>query len=460
MIQVIRCAAVLMVCLVGTVQAATSAQLSTSQVKGLAWLFQHQNGDGGWSTGAGIEVQSTSAVLDAFSNAGIRRGTAFNAGLAKLANANPSSIDSLARQITTLQRIGADVSVAATQIQNAANGGKAWGSLAGYSANPLDTALALSALLSAVPSYASTATSICNGIAPFQGASGGWSYGNAVPSQANAAIVPTAYAVLMLQKLKAQGVTSYGCSTSLVLATAINNGVTFLASKQNADKGFSDNGPSGALETALAYLAIKAANPSHTALSSAQDYLVATQQSNGSWAADPFQTALVLQTFPQSVLTDTAQDGIPDAVKLAIWNSGNFTLAAEIGLLPGNGQSIAGLTAPIVAASATINQPYSLTLTGSGGTTPYAFGVVSGTLPTGLTLAANGSISGTPTLLGPFPFIYQVKDATGATFSVDAEILVSSPPVLASGATAAKPATLATSRPGWWIPILMLLETD
>ena len=47
--------------------------------------------------------------------------------------------------------------------------------------------------------------------------------------------------------------------------------------------------------------------------------------------------------------------------------------------------------------SGTINQSFNQSLLASGGSSPYSWSVVSGTLPTGLTLSSTGSISGTPT---------------------------------------------------------------
>ena len=49
-----------------------------------------------------------------------------------------------------------------------------------------------------------------------------------------------------------------------------------------------------------------------------------------------------------------------------------------------------------VPATATTGVPFSGTLKISGGTPPYAVASASGTLPTGLTLGADGSITGTP----------------------------------------------------------------
>lgn len=56
---------------------------------------------------------------------------------------------------------------------------------------------------------------------------------------------------------------------------------------------------------------------------------------------------------------------------------------------------------------------YSTSLTASGGTTPYAWSITSGSLPSGLSLnASSGQISGTPTAEGMFPVTVQVKDSS------------------------------------------------
>jgi hypothetical protein len=54
----------------------------------------------------------------------------------------------------------------------------------------------------------------------------------------------------------------------------------------------------------------------------------------------------------------------------------------------------------------------SQTLTASAGTPTYSWSVLSGTLPAGLTLLADGTLSGTPTAAGSFNFTVQVTDSS------------------------------------------------
>jgi hypothetical protein len=70
---------------------------------------------------------------------------------------------------------------------------------------------------------------------------------------------------------------------------------------------------------------------------------------------------------------------------------------------------------------------YSATLSAAGGSIPYTWSLVSGTLPNGLTLNASGSISGTLSLGGSFPFTVQVKDGAGLSASANFSINVAIP---------------------------------
>jgi hypothetical protein len=61
---------------------------------------------------------------------------------------------------------------------------------------------------------------------------------------------------------------------------------------------------------------------------------------------------------------------------------------------------------------ATVQTPYSVSLAAIGGVSPYTWSIVSGSLPSGLSLnSATGVISGTPTNTGTSTFTTQVQDS-------------------------------------------------
>ena len=80
---------------------------------------------------------------------------------------------------------------------------------------------------------------------------------------------------------------------------------------------------------------------------------------------------------------------------------------------------------------ATYNTAFSQTFTqtGVGTHTPAVFTVNTGTLPSGLALATNGTLSGTPTQTGNFPITVKVTDANGCT-GISSSYALSVPPKL------------------------------
>jgi hypothetical protein len=72
--------------------------------------------------------------------------------------------------------------------------------------------------------------------------------------------------------------------------------------------------------------------------------------------------------------------------------------------------SLAALT-PGTLPNGTAGTAYNQTLTASNGTAPYAYTVTSGAVPTGLTLASNGTLSGIPAAPGAFGFTVTATDS-------------------------------------------------
>ncbi|MDL5367048.1 Calx-beta domain-containing protein [Xanthomonas sp. NCPPB 2654] len=100
------------------------------------------------------------------------------------------------------------------------------------------------------------------------------------------------------------------------------------------------------------------------------------------------------------------------AFTVTVTDAGSFTAAQAYTL------SIAAPTlsvAPPTLPSGTVGNAYSQTLSASGGTAPYSYAVSAGTLPAGLTLAAGGALSGTPTAIASSTFTVTVTDAHGFT---------------------------------------------
>ena len=67
--------------------------------------------------------------------------------------------------------------------------------------------------------------------------------------------------------------------------------------------------------------------------------------------------------------------------------------------------------------SATTGTPYSVSLSSvlsiSGGLPPFTWTVISGALPSGLSMDTSGNIAGTPTTTGTYNFTVQIVDPIG-----------------------------------------------
>ena len=104
---------------------------------------------------------------------------------------------------------------------------------------------------------------------------------------------------------------------------------------------------------------------------------------------------------------------------------------------------LAEMFAPFIGSLAlgiTCNSPpsgivgvaYSHAFPATAGVTPYTFSILSGSLPTSLTLnTSTGVVSGTPSAAGTFSFVIQVEDADSNTASVGCSITISAASALA-----------------------------
>jgi uncharacterized protein (TIGR03437 family) len=117
-----------------------------------------------------------------------------------------------------------------------------------------------------------------------------------------------------------------------------------------------------------------------------------------------------------TVPADAAQSAHTVSLRMTVGGVGYDSNEVSL-LVSGGAVSPSIRLAPITLRPATLGAPYSAQFTATGGTGPYTYSVVGGSLPSGLRLDASGALSGTPSQLLPYPstFTVQARDANGTT---------------------------------------------
>jgi uncharacterized protein (TIGR03437 family) len=92
---------------------------------------------------------------------------------------------------------------------------------------------------------------------------------------------------------------------------------------------------------------------------------------------------------------------------------------------------------PATLPDGRVGLPYAQNLMAAGGTAPYNFSLLLGSLPTGLSLLANGAITGAPNASGRFSFTVRVRDANNCSVNrgYSIEVGTSCPPITVNPAT-------------------------
>jgi hypothetical protein len=150
----------------------------------------------------------------------------------------------------------------------------------------------------------------------------------------------------------------------------------------------------------------------------------------------PYTWSVTVGTLPAG-LTLAAGTGAITGTPTAYGTSGftvqvkdanNFTATAVL--------SIKINPAPVAISTTSlpngiVNSPgYSATLQSTGGATPITWAVTAGALPTGLTLAANGAITGTPTTAGTSNFSVTATDSSTPALTATKALSITIVPVL------------------------------
>jgi hypothetical protein len=136
---------------------------------------------------------------------------------------------------------------------------------------------------------------------------------------------------------------------------------------------------------------------------------------SGTWtigAGSAGTASITTPTSPTSSVTNFSAVG----TYYLVWSNG----CSDTAIITANNNCCAGFTfAPSSLPNGTQGGAYSQTLTASGGVGPYTWTIVSGTLPSGLSLSSSGSntalISGTAYFAGTSTFTVSAKDANNCT---------------------------------------------
>ena len=166
-----------------------------------------------------------------------------------------------------------------------------------------------------------------------------------------------------------------------------------------------------------------------------------TQTLTAGGGQPPYRWSVTTGTLPPGLTLDPAFghiSGTPTSngkypFTLTVTDNQSNTATANLSITVGAGVTIT--ISPTTLTAGTVGTAYTATLTASGGTAPYTWSVVSGTLPTGLTLNATGGVSGTPTAAGNYSFTVQATDSTQATGQAAISLTIAVPTITISPAT-------------------------
>ena len=271
--------------------------LADSLERGITFLVDTQEAEGGWSSPRVRPAQATTEALRALQDLGSRATARANAA-AFLSGTEPEDTDDLARRIEALAIEGQDVTPLVSKLvaSVALDGG--WGLVPDLSSDTLDTALALTALAP----HSGVEDAVRRGLGTLLQAqsAGEW----ACIAGEGGEVFCSAQALSALSKFQ----------TRFFVSQALSDGRSFLASHRNPDGSYGPAGEDSIFNTALAALAWAASGPVGLERLDTISFLEANQGADGSWGGDPYQTALALRALKVLLSTPLCGDGFINQV--------------------------------------------------------------------------------------------------------------------------------------------------
>ena len=143
--------------------------------------------------------------------------------------------------------------------------------------------------------------------------------------------------------------------------------------------------------------------------------------------------------FGWTVVSDTNNHFAGRLDEIAIYNLA-LSPAEIVGVYSAGsaGKTLTGpyINTPTQLPEGTVGLAYAQTFTALRGTNPITFSLVGGSLPPGLTLLPNGSLSGTPTSVGDFSFLVRATDNAGLFGDQQVNLRISTRSRISLGAVA------------------------
>lgn len=253
---------------------------------GVAWLGGSQQADGSWESAEVRRVHATGEALRALQAVG-QAPTVRSSAADYLESAEVEDSDDRARRIAGLAAEGRSVAALVTVLLADADPEGGWGLTSAFVADPLDTALGLSAVADQPGPDDNFLRMALIALLAAQKADGGWPCVATRDGDADSEIFCTSQALLAL--------TAY--RDRFYLDPQIDSAAGFLRGKLNPDGSFGPAGGNDVIHSALASRALASVPAFGNEVAAVIAWLQGRQQPDGSWGGDPYPTALALQAL-------------------------------------------------------------------------------------------------------------------------------------------------------------------